>query len=229
MFGVRRMISSRQCCVARMLTFPSQRSSAILARSFSTEEDEYQREIRAHVRRKKSNDPTELLAGQIMSHAEFDAWRKYEAKMSFSQKLVSKGINAMIGVRNSFIHGNTRRLLTVMAVYAAGAEFLHDFFHEYHAVHKFLGLVGTQHAVGFIALSHLSEHLKEHLLESEKPKYHAKERQRKEILRIFAGSNQPHWPRHIKFYNDYWDKHRGDLGCFVAFTQEEVRAAQDKK
>ena len=37
------------------------------------------------MRRKKSNDPTELLAGQIMSHAEFDAWRKYEAKMFFSK------------------------------------------------------------------------------------------------------------------------------------------------
>jgi hypothetical protein len=207
----------------------------LMSKSYSTnvtdEEKERRRrqELRAYERRKKSDDPTEILAGQVVSHAERQAWKKYQAQMTWTQKIVCQTIYSMIGVRNSFIHGNTRRALTVMAVYAAGAEFLHDFFHEYHMIHKILGLVGTEHAVGFIALSHLSEHMKEYLLESEKPKYHAKERQRKELLRIFAGTNQPHWPRHIKWYNEYWDKHRKDLGCFVAFAEEEVRAAQEKK
>ena len=186
-------------------------------------------ELRAHVRKRRSEDPSEILAGRIASRAEWEAWRSFEARMTWKQWIISQQIFFMINLRNSFIHGSIRRGLTVMAVYAAGAEFLHDFFHDYHYVHTFLNLFGTSHAVGFIALSHLSEHTKEWLEEKDKPRYHAKERERLEILRIFAGERKLHWPRHIQWYHEFWSKHRGDLGCFIdANAQREVREADEK-
>lgn len=174
-------------------------------------------------------DPTEIHAGQIASRAEWNAWREYEKDMNWSQYIRCRAIFSLIAVRNSFIDGSVRRGLTAMAVYAASAEFLHDFFHDSHFIHNLLGTIGTQHAVGFIALSHLSEHLKEWLEKSELPLHHASKRTRLEILRIFAGSHKHHWPRHVQRYNKYWDKHRGHLGCFLQVSiQEEVRKA-DKK
>ena len=89
--------------------------------------------------------------------------------------------------------------------------------------------VDTEHAVGFIALSHLSEHFKEWLEDQDKPAHHVQERHRLDVLRIFAGGKQPYWPRHILWYHDWWDGHRGDMGCFVhANVQAELKAA-DKK
>ena len=89
--------------------------------------------------------------------------------------------------------------------------------------------VGTEHAVGLIALSHLSEHFKEWLEDQDKPAHHVQERHRLDVLRIFAGGKQPYWPRHILWYHDWWDGHRGDMGCFVhANVQAELKAA-DKK
>ena len=118
-------------------------------------------DFRAHDRLKTSDDPTVVLAGQAFAKAEMDAWNEYEAKMSWKQWLVSKRIFWNLRVRHSFTHGGIRQALTFMAVYAAGAELLHDFFHDPSApfheyVHLALTTVGTNHAVGFIALSHLS-------------------------------------------------------------------------
>ena len=186
-------------------------------------------EHRAHDRRKHSEDPTTILAGEIGSREEWAAWAEYESKMSFRQKLTVKQIMALLAVRHSFVHGGFRKVLTGLAVYAAASEFLHDFFHEYETIHHLLGLVGTEHAVGLIALSHLSEHFKEWLEDQDKPAHHVQERHRLDVLRIFAGGKQPYWPRHILWYHDWWDGHRGDMGCFVhAKVQAELKAA-DKK
>jgi hypothetical protein len=61
-----------------------------------------------------------------------------------------------------------------MAVYAFGVEIVHDLHHThfFHQAAQFmatlpdfvthaLGYLNTQHAVAFIALSHVSEHVKE--------------------------------------------------------------------
>ena len=73
--------------------------------------------------------------------------------------------------------------------------------------------MGTEHAVGFIALSHLSEHFKEYLEEQDLPRFHAQERKRLEIMRIFSQNNNPTWPRHVQWYHEQWAAVRGDAPC----------------
>ena len=185
--------------------------------------------LRKHYRLADSDDPTVILAGDIASRAEWDEFNAYRARMSWSQYLVTQQIMGMLAVRHSFVHGRIRQALTVMAVYAAGAEFLHDFFHHDHTIHYVLSLVGTEHAVGFIALSHLSEHFKEYLEEQDKPLHHVSERHRLDLLRIFAGSASPAWPRHIQWYHGKWAASRGDLGCLLSASAiAELRAVEAK-
>ena len=78
-----------------------------------------------------------------------------------------------------------------MAVYAAANELLHDFFHHCETAHWILESVGTKHAIGFVALSHLSEHFKEYLEEQDKPLFHIEETKRMEFIRIFSAAKQP--------------------------------------
>ena len=66
--------------------------------------------------------------------------------------------------------------------------------------------------------------MKEYLEEQDKPEHHAAERQRLDLLRIFAGKEAPDWPRHIKWYHGWWAGSRGDLGCFMS---EAARAELD--
>ena len=208
-------------------------SRPAFARALSTGHEDLKQ--RAYVRPKTSADPNVLLDGRIFTDREWEYWYKYEAKMTWSQWLVSKQILSLMVVRNSFIHGTFRRLLTIMAVYAAGAEFLHDFFHHHPTIHHVLGLLGTEHAVGFIALSHLSEHFKEYLEEQDKPPHHEVERARQDCIRIFMGEPQPTWPRHILMYQKMWEKVRYqgvnpiELGLFpeanVALMRAELAAA----
>ena len=100
----------------------------------SEDDKSTQDKFRLFFRLKDSDDPTVLLAGQVASKQEYKLWNEYEQKMSMAQYITSLKIRGMLAVRHSFVHGGMRRALTVMAVYAAGAEFLHDFFHHYHSV-----------------------------------------------------------------------------------------------
>ena len=124
---------------------------------------------RAYDRPKTSDDPKVLLAGRVFTDHEWEAWYKFEKVMTWRQWFKARQLLVLMNVCNSFVHGGIRRGLTIMAVYAAGSELLHDFFHHYHTIHYLLSILGTNHAVGFIALSHLSEHFKEYLEELDKP------------------------------------------------------------
>jgi hypothetical protein len=191
----------------------------------------------AHVRAAKRDADVgddALRAGEITSRAEKVVWRAYQLKMPLRLKVVAWGQFARLNVRHSFIHGHVRAALTACAVWAAGSEFLHDFFHHHHTVHHLLGLVGTDHAVGFIALSHLSEHWREHLEAQDKPEHYVLERKRRDVFQIHAKELDPSWPRHIKAYHRRWARARrdDDLESFEEFKEEylqrERRQAEDE-
>ena len=98
-------------------------------------------------------------------------------------------------------------------------------------VHLALSLVGTEHAVGFIALSHLSEHFKEYLESQDHPRYHVEERTRIELLRIFTGTPCVAWPAHVLYYHEKWDRLIGDLDFkdhMPEHNQKEVMAELER-
>lgn len=153
---------------------------------------------------------------QAASKAEKEAWDNLTNQMTLYQRFTAWRIMRALDIRHSFIHGNVRRGLTAMAVYAAGSEFFHDFLHDMEIIHTDSALFtffGTSHAVGFIVLSHLSEHYKEYLLDKDKPKHHVAERKRLDAIRIFSHEKQVTWPVHIQKYHKQWQKIGGNLGC----------------
>jgi hypothetical protein len=134
--------------------------------------------------------------------------------MTFSQKLIFTGIIGRVGVRESFKHGRISLFLTAAAVYACGCEIIHDFHLVEHGTpaHDFFSMLGTKHAVGIIALSHLTEHTKEFLEASEKPKFTQKERIREQLSFIFDENERPDIPRYLRKHHRAWKCVRKDLG-----------------
>lgn len=177
------------------------------------------------------DDKTILRAGEITSRAEKEIWHAYASKFTFMQKIVVYGILGRLFIRHSFLHGSIRKWLTILAVWAAASEFCHDFFHHYEIIHQGLNLLGTQHAVGFIALSHLSEHYKEHLEAADKPRHHIEERKRKDSFQIMSEASDPSWPTHIQKYHNIWSNARKstNLEGYCKFTDEYKNNNKMKK
>jgi len=174
---------------------------------------------RAHVRPKNSDDERELLEGEITTRAEKKYLNKYMGAMTISQRIKLWKIFGKLIIRDSFIDGNIRKGLTVMAVYAAACEILHDFHHHIpDQVHHLLGYVGTKHAVAFIALSHIAEHYKEHLEDQEKPKHHREEHKRSTIFKILSEKADPTWAPYIHHHHKSLESVRQDLGSFPEFV-----------
>ena len=144
--------------------------------------------------------------------------------MTLRQRLTLIKLSYRLHLRHTFMHGHVRTGLTFMAVYAAGAEFLHDFFHHHETVHWLLSLFGTNHAVGFIALSHLSEHYKEHLENQERPPDHLERHKRHDIMRVFDTSKSADaFPQPISGMNQQW--HNVGGVSFPAFLASAKQAS----
>jgi len=169
--------------------------------------------LRAHERPAESEDETVLLEGEMFSRAEKKAFRKYCSRMTWKQYLVVQTISFRLALRHSFIDGNIRKGLTLMAAYCVISEFVEDFSHcTPDIVVTAFSFLGSKHAVGFLALSHLSEMYKEKLEAEEQPAYHLEEEIRRDTFRaLFAEDCDPTWPEYIKKYHETWDKVRGDL------------------
>ena len=193
-------------------------------------------ELRKHLRPSRcdeKDDPHAIHAGEYLSPAEGREYEKYRAQTNWIQYLTMHQIRMSLLLRYNFINGNIRRGLTAMALYALVCEFAHDFHHVMphlpHAVEEFLSAFHTKHAVGIIALSHLSEHYKEHLESQEKPKYRLEEKARSEFIRIYGPSTpSPVWPRYIQRLHSRWTRVRGDLPPF-RFVSEEFHLQAERE
>ena len=121
---------------------------------------------RLHNRPHSHEDLHVLLPGEYISRAEIEAYEKYRSELTYAQWFTANKIRLQLLLRHSFIHGKVRNVLTYMALYAAGCEVAHDFHLDHYLSADaawFLSLFHTRHAVGLIALSHVSEHVKEML------------------------------------------------------------------
>merc|ERR1711934_1326496 len=115
-------------------------------------------------------------------------------------------IRCKLMTRHSFIHGRIRTYLTYMAAYAAFSELIHDFHHVLahltpeileSSMHFLFGHLTTKHAVGMIALSHLSEHYREKLEKEENP-YEFGEHIRRDAFRVLKTQDaDPEWRKYL--------------------------------
>ena len=156
-----------------------------------------------------------MRAGDITSRAEKVEIRAYFKRATLGQKYHLVAICGRTMIRNSFKHGSIRKLLTIMALYACRCELMHDFhlFTHGSALAQFFSLVATKHAVGLIAVSHVSEHVKEMLEEAEKPEFSKKEHLRHEVACIFGEKENLSWPPYLKKHHRRWKDVRGELGA----------------
>ena len=184
--------------------------------------------LRAHVRPEESDDKTVLRSSDITSRAEKEAPGNFFRQLSIGQRIRMSNVMVKLVIRQSFMHGGISTALTVMAVYAAGCEVLHDFFHHHHIVHGLLDTMGTKHAVGLIALSHLAHHYKEYLEDQGKPKYHTAELLRDDLLAILKAESCPTMPPHIVKAREYFGGTTTNQRTFDDWLSEAEKKAGEK-
>ena len=155
--------------------------------------------------------------GDLTSKGEREEFSKYLSRMTISQRAQILHILGRLTVRNSFKHGRFRKALTLMAIYACGCELVHDFHIFEHGgdIDSFISMFGAKHAVGLLAISHLSEHVKEILEDAEKPKYLLEDHMRHELEAILGEDEECEaWPHYLKVHHRRWKRSRNDLETF---------------
>ena len=92
----------------------------------------------------------------------------------------------------------------------------------------FFSLFHTKHAVGLIALSHVSEHIKEILENQDKPKHRIEEKQREDMIRIYGDHEVSHtWPKHIRQHRKCWEATGAPKFHFVS-EDKQISGQADK-